>query len=130
MDWTQVQATIVSLLVAGIAWLVNRFIGAKMNDETRKAATWAAEQGVAWVALKMAASSNGEAKHQRALQVAESLAPKAMTKLDATQKATLVDATYAKMKASLPHATTYSLGEVPVEVALPPPSRVPKGIIS
>ncbi len=126
MDWTEVQATLVSLLVAGIAWLVNRFVGAKMNDETRKAATWAAEQGVAWVALKMQQSVSGELKHQRALEVAESLAPKAMKKLDTMQKATLVDATYAKMKASLPHASTYSLGEVPVEV-LPPPSKVPRG---
>lgn len=126
MDWTEVQATLVSLLVAGIAWLVNRFVGAKMNDETRKAATWAAEQGVAWVALKMQRSTNDEAKHQRALEVAESLAPKAMKKLDSKQKATLVDSTYAKMKASLPHASTYSLGEVPVEV-LPPPSKVPRG---
>lgn len=109
MDWTQIQTALVSVLVGVIAWATNRFLGMKMNDETRKAATWAAEQGVAWVAIKMQQSTNSEAKHQRALQVAESLAPKAMTKLDAQQKATLVDSTYARMKASLPHPTTYRL---------------------
>ncbi len=121
MDWTEIQATLVSLLVAGIAWLVNRFVGAKMNDETRKAATWALEQGVAYAAHKLQGVT-GAQKHEKALKVAESLAPKAMAKLDDTQKLMLVDSTYARMKASLPHPTTYSLGEMPIEV-LPPPKK-------
>ncbi len=125
MDWTQVQTALVSILVGVIAWAVNRFLGVKMNDETRKAATWAVEQGVLYAALKMSGTS-GNQKHEQALKVADSLAPKAMKKLDSMQKATLVDSTYAKMKASLPHASTYSLGEVPIE-ALPPPSKVPRG---
>lgn len=109
MDWTQIQTALVSVLVGVIAWAINRFLGLKMNDETRKAATWAAEQGVAYAALKLQGAL-GAQKHEKALQVAESLAPKAMAKLDDKQKLILVDSTYAKMRSSLPHASTYRLG--------------------
>lgn len=111
MDWAQVQATIVSLLVAAIAWLVNRFVGAKMNDETRKAATWALEQAVVYIAQKYrnAPATPGDVKQAEAIQLATSVAPKAMAKLSDTQKVVLVDSTYARMKASLPHASTYQV---------------------
>lgn len=129
MDWNQVAQTCIGALVGLIAWTVQRWFGLKMNEETRKAATWAMEQGVAYAAEKWKdASKAGEVKKRDALATAESLAPKALGKLDDTQKSALIDATYAKMRRSLPHASTYSFSgaELSGAVPLPPPSKVPK----
>lgn len=110
MDWTQITTTCIGLLVSGIAWLLNRWVGVKMSAERREQMQWALEQGVAAAAVRFKqGQGNGETKKQLALRTAESLAPAAMGKLDDAQKSVVVDATYARMKASLPTSTTFVL---------------------
>ncbi len=109
MDWPQIQTSLVGALVGVVVWALKRWLGVKDTQETRAAVTWAFEQGVALAAEKWKdASRAGQVKKETAIKVAESLAPKATAKLTDEQKSVLVDATYAKMKASLPHASTYS----------------------
>lgn len=129
MDWNQVAQTLIGALVGFIAWALQRWLNIKMSEETRRAASWAMEQGVAYAAEKWKdANKAGEVKKRDALAVAQSLAPKALGKLDDEQKSALVDATYAKLRGSLPHATTYSFtgGQLADPAPLPPPSKVPK----
>src|ERR1044072_545253 len=129
MDWNQIAQTCIGARVGLSAWTVQRWFGLKMNEETRKAATWAMEQGVAYAAEKWKdANKAGEVKKRDALATAQSLAPKAMSKLDDAQKSALIDATYAKLRRSLPHASTYSFSgdELSGGTPLAPPSKVPK----
>jgi hypothetical protein len=112
VTWEQIQTTLVGLAVSAIVAILGKWLGIKRAEETRSAVTWAIEQGVAYAAQKLKdARVTGDDKHREALKVAESLAPKAMSRLNAQEKVVLVDSTYAKMKASLPHPTTYSLSE-------------------
>ncbi len=127
MSWQEIQTTLVGIAVSAIVGIVGKWFGVKVSAEQRAQAQWAVEQGVAYAAQKLRdARHSGDVKKGEAISAAQSLAPKAMGKLTMGQTELLVDATYARMKASLPHASTYSLGEVPVEV-LPPPSKVPRG---
>lgn len=128
MTAEELQTTLIGLAASAIVGLVGKWFGLKRTEETRSAVTWALEQGVAYAAQKLKHTDSGEAKAREALKVAESLAPRAMARLDTTQKVVLVDSTYAKMKASLPHASTYSLSgaELGGGTPLPPPSKVPK----
>lgn len=136
MSWEQIQTTLVGLAVSAIVGLVGRWFGWKVSAEQQRQAQWAIEQGVAYAAQKLkGVSVTGEAKHREATRVAESLAPKAMAKLNDAQKVVLVDSTYAKMKASLPHSTQHAShgDDIPVDVVtnsrvgpLPPPTRVPR----
>jgi hypothetical protein len=112
MDWTQITTSLIGALVGAIAWGVQRWLGIKMSQETRDAATWAFEQGVALASERLrGAAHTGAAKKQVALETAESLAPKAVGKLSAAQRDVMVDATYAKMRAKLPHPSSYSFTE-------------------
>lgn len=106
MDWAQITTTCIGLAVSAIAWAVQRWIGIKMSAERRAQLQWALEQGVAAAAVRLAKGSD---KKELALRTAESLAPKAMSKLSTEQRSIVVDATYAKMKASLPSNTTFVL---------------------
>jgi len=127
MSWEQIQTTLVGLAVSAIVGIIGKWFGVKVTSEQRSQAQWAIEQGVAYAALKLK-NAQGLAKKAEALSVAQSLAPKALAKLDDDQKSTLIDSTYARMKASLPHPTTYSLKaqERPDIAPLPPPSKLPK----
>jgi hypothetical protein len=127
MSWEQIQTTLVGLAVSAIVGIIGKWFGVKVTTEQRSQAQWAIEQGVAYAALKLK-NAQGLAKKAEALSVAQSLAPKALSKLDDEQKSILIDSTYAKMKASLPHKSTYSVqGQERSDVVpLPPPSKVPK----
>ncbi len=129
MTWEQIQTTLIGLAVSAIVGLIGKWIGMKRAEETRSAVTWAIEQGVALAAHKfqdLRTSSSGQQKKIEAIQVAESLAPRAMKKLDDDVKSTLVDAVYARMKASLPHPSTYAVGSEGMVKPLPPPAKVPR----
>lgn len=110
MDWSHITTTCIGLAVSAIAWGVQRWIGIKMSAERRAQLQWALEQGVAAAAVRFVSGQGGE-KKELALRTAESLAPKAMKELDAAQKSIVVDATYAKMKASLPNTTFVHHGD-------------------
>jgi hypothetical protein len=122
MDWGQLQAGIASGLVAWALWLLKRWLGVKDSEETRRAVTWAVEQAVTYIAQKYrnAPAVSGELKKTEAIALAESLAPKKMAKLDDGQKPVLVDATYARLRPSLPHPSTHSThgDDIPIDVVV------------
>jgi hypothetical protein len=136
MDWTQIIHTVAAGAVTVLSGLVARWLNVKVSEDQRAKATWAIEQGVAYAAERFRnVNVTGVAKKQVAIEAAESLAPRALKKLDANQKSMVVDATYAKMRASLPDNTTYiargSMLEHQVEELgglkpLPKPTAVPK----
>lgn len=114
MSWEQIQTTLIGLAVSAIVGIVGRWFNVKLSAEQQRQATWAIEQGVAYVALKLRAA-DGEEKQAEALSIAHSLAPKAMSKLGARQKVVLADSTYAKLRASLPQPEPEA-GSVPVDL--------------
>ena len=122
MDWAQIQAGIASALVGWALWLLRRWLGVKDSEETRRAVTWAVEQAVTYIAQKYrnTPSVSGELKKNEAIALAESLAPKKMKKLEDDPKAVLVDATYARLRPSLPHPTTHSTDgdDIPIDVVV------------
>ena len=112
-----------------------RWLGIKLDESRTAKATWAIEQGVAYAAERFRnVNVTGQAKKAVAIQAAESLAPKALSKLDAEQKSLVVDATYAKLRSSLPSVTTWETPGVTLEnqaeradtLPLPRPAAVPK----
>ncbi len=126
MTWEQIQTTLIGLAVSAIVGLIGKWFGMKRAEETRSAVTWALEQGVAYAAHKYQDRKDGLTRKNEALRVAESLAPKAMKRIDDNVKSTLSDAVYARMKASLPHPSAFVVsGEGDVR-PLPPPSKVPR----
>ena len=136
MNWDQIiQSAAVAVLTA-LVGVVARWLGIKMDESRTQKATWAIEQGVAYAAEKFRNMDvTGVAKKQIAIQAAESLAPKAMSKLDSEQKSLVVDATYAKMRSSLPQPSAFVLrGEALDQQAedlgatrpLPRPGALPK----
>ena len=128
MTWPEIQTALIGVAVSAIVGLLGKWLGIKRAEETRSAVTWAIEQGVAYAAQKLKdARVPGAEKAREALKVAESLAPKAMSRLNAQEKVVLVDSTYAKLKASLPHASVHTNAgdDIPVDVVLPKPSPLP-----
>ena len=127
MTWEQIQTTLLGLAVSAIVGLIGKWLGMKKAEETRSAVTWALEQAVALVAHKFQDKPAGaHQKKAEAIAVAESLAPRAMAKLDDNVKSTLTDAVYARMKASHPHPSAFVVGSEGDVRPLPPPSKVPK----
>jgi len=93
-----------------------KWFGLKRSEETRTAVTWALEQGVAYAALCLR-NAAGPQKKEAALSVALSIAPKAIKKLGEEQKSVLVEATYARLKPSLPGSAFSMKGDdIPVDV--------------
>ncbi len=108
MDWDQIRTWAIGLAVSAFAAVVGKWFGVKIEGENRSKLTWALEQGVALAAERLRAARNaGEEKKKIAIETAQSLAPGPMRKLKDDQKSALVDATYARMRASLPHGSTF-----------------------
>jgi hypothetical protein len=128
MDWSQIVTSFAGLAVSAIAWALQKYLSLKMSDEHRKQAAWAIEQGVAAAAARMW-QQPGEERQHAAIKTAESLAPKAMATLTHEQKRVVTDATYARMRSSLPHATEFSLRQSQLPHAIedlgskPPPKE-------
>jgi hypothetical protein len=105
MDWSQIVTSFAGLAVSAIAWALQKYLSVKMTEEHRKQAAWAIEQGVAAAAERLRNSPHaGAQKKDLAIKTAETLAPQAMKRLDAAQKSAVADATYARLRPSLPHA--------------------------
>lgn len=138
MNWLEIQTYLIGVaatfLTGVITTAMAKWVGIKKTEETRAAVTWALEQGVAYAALRLK-NAAGPQKKDAALSVAASIAPKAIGKLDEGQKSALVEATYARMKPSLPGSVFSMKGEdIPIDIVdmggvrpLPAPSRVPRG---
>ena len=123
----ELQTAIIGVATAFVVRLLTKWLGLKRAEETRSAVTWALEQAVALVALKIqgAHGADGAQKKAEALRVAESLAPKEMKRLDDDTKSVLVDATYARLKTSLPSpALTHPDDDIPVDVVLDPEPKL------
>ncbi len=104
MNWDPIIHTLAGLVASAIIGAVGRWMSVKVDESQRQKLTWAIEQGVAYVALKLGkAHVTGAEKQQAAIETARSLAPKALRKVDAEKLPVLVDAAYARMKASLPN---------------------------
>jgi hypothetical protein len=133
VSWEQIQTTVVGLIVSAIVTILGRWAGVKVTTEQQKQATWALEQGVAYAALRLQ-NAAGPQKKDAALSVAASIAPNAIGKLNEEQKSAMVEATYARLKPSLPGSVFSMRGDnIPVDIVetaavrpLPAPSRVPK----
>jgi hypothetical protein len=106
MDWSQIVTSFAGLAVSAIAWALQKYLSVKMSEEHRKQAAWAIEQGVAAAAARMW-KEPGEERQSAAIKTAESLAPKAMKTLTHEQKRVVTDATYARMRSILPHASAF-----------------------
>ncbi len=130
MTWEEIRTALVGLAAAAIATAVGKFFGIKIEGERRSQLTWAIEQGVAYAAeLYRDRKATGAEKKAEAIATAKSLAPKAMKKASDETVSKLVDATVAKLRASLPHDSVYqALGDdIPVDVVNAPdaPGRPP-----
>lgn len=136
MNWEDLQRTALGLVASAIVIALGRWGGVKVEESQRNKLMWALEQGVAYAAAyyRKRAASAAE-KQQLAIETAKSLAPKAVAKADAEKLPVLVDAVYAKMKASLPSPSFHiDRGtDIPVDVVttlsdrptpLPPPKKV------
>lgn len=110
MDWMHILAGILSSVIVAV---LGKLLDIKLDESQRKKLDWAVEKGVA--AASRLWQQPGEERHAEALKTAESLAPKAMAKLSDEQKKVVVDATYARMRSSLPSPTSWSMSgaEVP-----------------
>lgn len=134
MTWEDLQRTLLGIAASAIVVAAGRWFGVKVDESQRNKLMWALEQGVAYAAAYYRKRSASAAeKQQLAIETAKSLAPKAVAKTDAEKLPVLVDAVYAKMKASLP-SPSFHLdrgADIPVDIVsaptpLPPPSKVPK----
>jgi hypothetical protein len=106
VDWNQIVTSFAGLAVSAIAWALQKYLSVKMSEEHRKQVAWAIEQGVAAAAERLRAATGGE-KQVAAIHTAESLAPKSMAKLTEEQKRVVADATYARMRSTLPTPTSF-----------------------
>ena len=121
-----------------------RYITAKMHltmtDTQQKQLQFALEQGVLAAAERYGPNRGvGELKASFALDQAKQLAPDAMKKVAPEQQKVLVQASYAKVRPSLPAPSMFSLpgDDIPVDVVdlsrqeparvtpIPPPKRIP-----
>ncbi len=118
MGWEEIRTALVGLAVAIVTGLVGKFFGVKIEGERRNQLAWAIEQGVAYAYERYRGkAASGADKKELAVQMAKSLAPKALEKAGDEQVSKLIDATYAKMRASLPHSSLhYAAGDIPVDV--------------
>ncbi len=107
MDW---QHIIVGILSSAIVGVLGKFLKITLDEAQRKALDWALEKGVS-AASERLRGAPGEVKQELAIRTAESLAPGPMKKLSDEQKAVAVDATYARMRPLLPHASDFSLSQ-------------------
>ncbi len=130
MTLDEVRAWASGIAASAIVGLVGKWFGIKRAEETRSAVTWALEQGVAYAALRLK-NAAGAQKRDAALNVATSIAPKAIGKLREDQKSALVEATYARLKPSLPGSTFSMKGDdIPVDVVDFAESERPKPALS
>jgi hypothetical protein len=112
-----VTPLVVGLIVQGI-----RYLSAKLNftltETQQKQLTFALEQGVSAAAERYRATGIGEVKASFALAQAKSLAPDAMGKVKPETQKVLVEATYARLRPSLPAPSMYAVpgADIPVEV--------------
>lgn len=112
-----VASALIGALVQGIRYLAGK-LNLTLTETQQQQLKFALEQGVAAAQERYRGKGSGTIKQSFALEQAKSLAPKAMEKVpEATQKV-LVDATYAKMKASLPAPSLHHEGgaDIPVDV--------------
>jgi hypothetical protein len=101
LDGARIIAGIVSAL---IVFALGKILGVQLDKDQRAKLDWAIKQGVSAAAERIApGSGSGAEKKKLAIETAESLAPKAMAKLDDEQKSVLVDATYAQLRPALHH---------------------------
>lgn len=136
MTWDPLIQGLVGLAASAIVAIVGKWFNVKVDEAQRKKLEWALEQGVAYAAEKLRKTpATGAEKQQLAHQTAASLAPKALEKVGDQQARVLLDATYAKMKASLPQPSMFSMSgeDIPVDVVdlearktMHPPKRPPK----
>ncbi len=109
---------LVVLLVQGIRYLSAK-IGFTLTEKQQTQLRFALEQGVAAAAERYrGAAGNGTHKAQFALDQARSLAPEAMKKVQPEQQRVLVEATYARLRPSLPAPSTFSVhgDDIPIDV--------------
>jgi hypothetical protein len=111
VDWMHIIAGILSSVVVAV---LGKLLDIKLDESQRKKLDWAIEKGVSAAAAQLW-KQPGEERHAAAIKTAESLAPAAMKKLTEEQKRVVVDATYARMRSSLPSPTSWSMSgaEVP-----------------
>ncbi len=115
MSWEEIRTSLVALAVAIITGVVGKFFNVKIEGERRNQLAWAIEQGVAFAYERYRhKAASGSDKKELAVQTAKSLAPKAVAKAGDEQVSKLVDATYAKMRASLPQPALSD--DIPVDV--------------
>lgn len=134
MTWQEIQTWLIGVAATAITSVITtaaaKWFGIKKTEETRAAVTWALEQGVAYAALRLK-NAAGPQKKEAALSVALSIAPKAIKKLGEEQKSVLVEATYARLKPSLPGSAFSMKGDdIPVDVVDFAPSEPPKPALS
>lgn len=127
IDWIHIIATVVSGIVVAVA---GKWLNIKVDESQRAKLDWAIKQGVSAAAERVKPGFGlGAEKKDMAIRVAESLAPKAMAKLDDSQKSVLVDATVARMRPTLMNTTFVHHGEglaQPVDVVAPTMPRPPR----
>ena len=108
MDWQEIGLWIAGILSSALVAAVGKWLGIKSDEATTAKIRWALEQGVAYAFERYSHRNvSGAEKKAEALALAQSIEPKAMRKLDDEQKSKLVDATYARMRASLPHSSVH-----------------------
>jgi hypothetical protein len=108
VDWTHIIAGILSSFIVAV---LGKLLDLQMSKEQREKLDWAVAKGVSLAAERMRGATGGE-KQLAAIQQAEALAPKEMRKLSHEQKTAVVDATYARLRPSLPPpSTAFSLRE-------------------
>jgi hypothetical protein len=123
-----VAAVTVPALAVQLARYLAGLAKVKLTEAQQKQLEFAAQKGVAFAAEKLRGTVGaGNVKATVALQQARSLAPEAFSKLDESTQAAVIQATYATMRASLPHESTHATpgSDIPVDVVLPKPSPLP-----
>lgn len=136
------QPVLIPLVVGMIVQFI-RYLSAKLKltltETQQQQLKFALEQGVAAAAERYRSNPGvGQVKAAFALDQAKRLAPDAMKKVAPEQQKVLVQATYAKLRPSLPNPSTFSMGgsDIPVDVVdfaeaparmtpIPPPKRAP-----
>ncbi len=124
MNWDPIIQGIAGLVATAVVTALGKWLSVKLDESQRQKLTWAIEQGVAYAALKLGkAHVTGAEKQQAAIETARSLAPSALKKVDDEKLPVLVDAAYARMKASLPEPSFHldRGADIPVDVVMSGP---------
>lgn len=118
MSWEEIQRALIAVAVAAITGIVGRWFGVKVEESQRTKLQWALEQGVAYAQEYFRNKRvPGAEKQQLAHQVAHSLAPKALEKVGDEKARVLLQATYARLKTSLPDTSFVMKGDdIPVDI--------------